>query len=100
MQVRIQNSYQLVLTKPYPRQREHKMHLNMCSPTPPMPARTYNTSLTCGEKPPIPMPARTQDASHVLTLVIQCQPGHKMFSAYVHQTYPMPANTQNALNIC
>ena len=86
------------------------MHLNMCSPTPPMPARTYNTSQLVVTKPP-PMPARTQDASHVLTLVIQCQPGHKMFlslcwpnlphaSEYTNcisrrdwQTHPMPART-------
>ena len=86
------------------------MHLNMCSPTPPMPARTYNTSQLVVTKPP-PMPARTQDASHVLTLVIQCQQGHKMFlslcwpnlshaSEYTKcisrrewQTHPMPART-------
>ena len=91
---------------PNPRQREHKMHLNMCWPNPFMPARTLDPSLhvcqrdhkmflnLCWLKPfygmeyikcistcedeTHPMPARTQKLSHVLTKPIWCQRVHKM----------------------
>ena len=46
MQGRSENVSQHVLSKPIPCQRGHKMYLNLCGQTPPMPARTQNVSQT------------------------------------------------------
>ena len=75
MPTRTQNASQLVLTKPIPCQRGHKMHLNMCRPC--QPGNKMNLNMCW---PNADMPARTQNISQlVLTKPTPCKGGHKMY---------------------
>jgi len=70
------NLSQDVLTKSLPC---HKMHLNMCSATRPMPASSPEIHLKTFDKTRS-MPKRSQNASQlVLIKPILCQLGHKMY---------------------
>jgi hypothetical protein len=113
MPVRTKNLSQHVLTKPLSCQRGDKIRLNMCSPNPTNARKKTKCISTFVDQNPL-IPAMTQNASqHVLTKIIQCQRGHKMYlnfpwinpfnasedtncaSTCVDQSHPIPAKTQN-----
>jgi hypothetical protein len=78
------NAYQLVLNKPNPRQREHKMHLNVCWP---------NTSHAREASPIVDqthlMPAGTQYVFQlVLIKPILCQGINQM---HLNMCWPNPS---------
>ena len=75
MPARTQYLSQHVLAKPFPRQRGHNMHFNMCWPNASHVSEDTKWISTCvGQMPP--MSARTQNApEHVLTKPIPSQLG-------------------------
>ena len=88
MPARSRNVSQLLLTSSLPRQRRHKIYLNICWTNPSHAARSHNVSHMCWKAPPVL--ARKQNTNpHMLTKPIPFQRGHKI---YLHLCWPYTSN--------